>query len=356
MRWPPSPRYKTRMPLRLLFTLIFVVFGTAAFAAEPVFPPGSRIGLIPPLGMAAATSSQGFEDRANRVVLLISEVSAQTYEKIAQDFTAETIRDSGMEELSRETLPLAHGEGLLVVARQEQNGTAVRKWAFLARSDDLTVTIIGVIPETAREAYPDEALHAAFASIVVRAKLTPDDMLAVLPYRLDDLGGFRLLRTSPDGTAVMTLGPQDTSLPAEQPYFMVTPRPAEPPPPGPGVMPPGPQDPGLPAEQPFFMVPPRPAEPPQPAERERFAQRMMAAFLTRPNVRVINSEQMRIGGVPGYQIVAVGSDERTGDELFMVQWLRFSPGIVQMFGVARRDQWNDAFTRMRAVRDGFGPK
>jgi hypothetical protein len=311
------------MPLRFLLTLIFVVFGTAALAAEPVFPAGSRIGLVPPPGMSAATSFQGFEDRANRVVLLISEVSAQTYEKIAQDFTPETIRGTGMEELSREMLPLAHGEGLLVVARQEQNGTAVRKWAFLARSDDLTVTIIGVIPETAREAYPDEALHAAFASIVVRAKLTPDDMLAVLPYRLDDLGGFRLLRTSPDGTAVMTLGPQDTSLPAEQPYFMVT---------------------------------PRPAEPPQPPERERFAQRMMAAFLTRPNVRVINSEQMRIGGVPGYQIVAVGSDERTGDELFMVQWLRFSPGIVQMFGVARRDQWNDAFTRMRAVRDGFGPK
>ena len=311
------------MRLRSLLTLIFVVFGTAALAAEPVFPPGSRIGLVPPPGMAAATSFQGFEDRTNRVVLLISEVSAQTYEKIAQDFTPQTIRGTGMEELSRETLPLAHGEGLLVVARQEQNGTAVRKWAFLARTDDLTVTIIGVIPETAREAYPDEALHAAFASIVVRAKLTPDDMLAVLPYRLDDLGGFRLLRTSADGTAVMTLGPQDTSLPAEQPYFMIT---------------------------------PRPAEPPQPAERERFAQRMMAAFLTRPNVRVINSEQMRIGGVPGYQIVAVGSDERTGDELFMVQWLRFSPGIVQMFGVARRDQWNDAFTRMRAVRDGFGPK
>jgi hypothetical protein len=40
----------------------------------------------------------------------------------------------------------------------------------------------------------------------------------------------------------------------------------------------------------------------------------------------------------------------------MVQWLRFGPGVVQMFGVARIDQWTDAFTRMRAVRDGFGPK
>src|SRR3954449_3376488 len=108
------------MSLCHIFTLIFVVFGTAALSAEPVFPAGSRIGLVPPPGMSAATSFQGFEDRANRVVLLISEVSAQTYEKIAQDFTPETIRGTGMEELSRETLPLAPGEGGLVVARPEQ--------------------------------------------------------------------------------------------------------------------------------------------------------------------------------------------------------------------------------------------
>src|SRR6185436_8641882 len=107
---------------------------------------------------------------------------------------------------------------------------------------------------------------------------------------------------------------------------------------------------------PYFMIAPRAVEPPQAAERERFAQRAMAGFLNRPNVRVINSEQMRIGGVPGHQIVAAGRDERTGDELVMVQWLRFGPGVVQMFGVARSDQWADAFARMRAVRDGFGSR
>jgi len=312
------------MPLRFLFTLcICLAVGTAALAAEPVFPPGARAGLAPPPGMTPSTSFQGFEDRANRVVLLISEVSAQTYDKIAQDFTPEAIRGSSMEEISRETLQLTSGEALLVVTRQGENETALRKWALLARTEELTVTIIGVVPETARDAYPDAALRAAFASVAVRAKLTPDEMLAVLPYRLDDLGGFRLLRASPDGTAVMTLGPQDTSLPAEQPYFMIA---------------------------------PRAVELPQAGERERFAQRMMAGFLNRPNVRVVSSEQMRIGGVPGHQIVAAGKDERTGDELGMVQWLRFGPGVVQMFGVARRDQWDDVFARMRAVRDGFGSK
>lgn len=54
--------------------------------------------------------------------------------------------------------------------------------------------------------------------------------------------------------------------------------------------------------------------------------------------------------------MAIGQDERTGDELAMVQWLRFGPGVVQMFGIARRDRWDDVFARMRAVRDGFGTK
>jgi hypothetical protein len=312
------------MSLRLLFALLaFVAFGPAAFAADPVFLPGSRVGLIPPPGMTESTSFQGFEDRTQRVALLVSEVSAQTYGKIAQDFTPEVIRASGMEEISRETVRLASGDGLLVVTRQDENGTALRKWALLFRAEDLTVTVIGVVPEAARNAYPDTAMRAAFASVVIRAKLTPDEMLAVLPYRLDDLGGFRLLRASPDGTAVMTLGPNETTLPAEQPYFMIAPR----------------------AE-----------EPPQAAERERFAQRMMAGFLNRPNVRVVNSEALRISGVPGYQIVALTTDQRTGEELGMVQWLRFGPGVVQMFGMARRDQWAEVLARMRAIRDGFGAK
>ena len=307
-----------RFPAALAICLLFI---PAAFAAEPIFPPGSRIGLTPPPGMAPSVAFQGFEDRQHGVLLVMTELSAQSYEKVARDFSPEGMR--GMEEISREQIALASGERLLVVARQSENGVAMRKWALLSRTDDMTAIVIATLPEAARDAYPDAALRAAFSSVVVRAKLTPDEMLAVLPYALGDLGGFRLLRTTPDGTAVMTLGPNDTTLPVEQPYFMVA---------------------------------PRAAEPPQPAERERFAQRMMAAFLNRPNVRMVNSEPLRIGGTPGHQIVALTTDERTGDELAMVQWIRFGPAVVQMFGIARRDKWEEVLPRMRAVRDGFGPK
>ena len=303
-----------------LLAFAFTLFVSTALA-DPVFPPGSRVGLVPPPGMTVAIAFQGFEDRANRVALLVTEVSAQTYDKVAQDFTPEVIRASGMEEISRGTVRLSSGDGLLVVTRQEENGTPVRKWALLTRAEDLTAVVIGIVPEAARQAYPDAAMRAAFTSIVVRARLTPEEMLAVLPYRLDNLAGFRLLRTSPDGTAVLTLGPSDTTLPAQQPYFMIA---------------------------------PRAVEPPQAAERESFAQRMLAGFLSRPNLRVVNSEPLRIGGAPGYQIVAISKDEQTGDELAMVQWLRFGPGVVQMFGIARLDQWEKVLPHMRAVRDGFG--
>src|SRR5262245_20614551 len=99
MRLPHSARYNAPMQFQLpLALLVCLSLASAALAGEPVFPPGSRVGLVPAAGMALGTSFQGFEDRANRVVLLVSEVSAQTYDRIAGDFSTEAIRRTGMEE------------------------------------------------------------------------------------------------------------------------------------------------------------------------------------------------------------------------------------------------------------------
>ena len=249
----------------------------------------------------------GFADPARGAMLLVTELSLQSYARVMQDFSSE--RMQGMELVAREMIALPSGDGLLVVARQTENGVALRKWALLTRTEDMTAIVVATLPETAREAYPDAALRAALGSVTVRAKLSPDEMLAVLPYRLDDLGGFRLLRASPDGTAVLTFGPNDTTLPAEQPYFMVAPRAVEPPP---------------------------------AAERDRFAQRVLTGFVNRPDLRIVRSEEIRIGGAPGHEIVAEGRDPATGDELMTVQWLRFGAGVVQMFGVARKDNWAES--------------
>jgi len=302
--------------IRLCSVSAILALLISASLADPVYPPGSRIGLEPPPGMVP--SGAGFADPARGALLLVTELSVQSYARVMQDFSPE--RMQGMELLGREMIALPGGDGLLVVARQTENGVALRKWALLTRTEDMTAIVVATSPDTAREAYPDAALRAAFGSVTVRAKLSPDEMLAVLPYRLDDLGGFRLLRASPDGTAVLTFGPNDTTLPAEQPYFMVAPRAVEPPP---------------------------------AAERDRFAQRVLTGFVNRPDLRIVRSEEIRIGGAPGHEIVAEGRDPATGDELMTVQWLRFGAGVVQMFGVARKDSWAESLRRMRALRDGF---
>jgi hypothetical protein len=289
----------------------------SASLADPVFPPGSRIGLEPPPGMVA--SGSGFADRARGANLVVTELSVQSYARVLQDFAPE--RMQGMELIGREMIALPGGDGLLVVARHIEDGVVLRKWALLTRTEDMTAIVVATLPEAAREAYPDAVLRAALGSVTVRTKLPPDEMLAVLPYRLGDLGGFRLLRASPDGTAVLTFGPNDTTLPAEQPYFMVAPRAVEPPP---------------------------------AAERERFAQRVLMSFVNRPDLRIVGSEPVRIDGAPGHEIIVEGRDPQTGDELMTVQWLRFGTGgVVQMFGVARKDNWAETLRRMRALRDGF---
>jgi hypothetical protein len=306
---------------RVLFVLLVsALFGSFSSAAEPVFPPGSRIGLTPPGGMVQSPAFQGFEDRARGAMLILSESSGQSFVKVEKEFSPERMQASGMEPIARETIALPSGPALIVGARQSENGVLMRKWALLTLANDVTVMVIAALPDAEKNAYPDAGLRAALASVVIRAKLSPDDMLAVLPYRLGELGGLRLLRASPDGTVVLTFGPNDTTLPAEQPYFMMTPRAVDPPP---------------------------------AAERERFARRMLIGFVSNPELRIVRSEPVRIGGGQGHEIIAETRDKVTGDDLVMVQWLRFGGNVMQMFGIARKDQWADALPRMRALRDGF---
>ena len=218
------------------------------------------------------------------------------------------MRAGGMELIARETIETAGGPAQLIGARAAENGVAMRKWALLTRTDDMTAIVVAALPETAKDAYPDAVLRAALGSTFIRTKLSPDDMIAVLPYRLGDLGGFRLLRASPDGTAVFTLRPERHD--AARSSSLTS------------------------------SIAPRAVEPPQPSERDNFARRALATFINRPDLRIVASEQIRIGGQQGHEIVAESEDDRTKDPLMMVQWLRFgSGGLVQMFGIARKDQW-----------------
>jgi hypothetical protein len=313
------------MLLRLALAFGFALLAGLACADEAIFPPGSRIGLVPPPGMTAGKTFQGFEDRARGAVLMISEFTALSHRRLQEEFSDAQMRAGGMEPIARENIETASGPALLVAARQIENGVAMRKWALLALvPDDITAVVVAKFPEAAAGAYPDSALRAALMSLLIKTKLPTEELLAALPYRLRDLAGFRLLRASPDGTAVLTRGPKDISLPVEQPYFMVATRAVE--------------------------LPPA-------SEQDSFARRTFMTFAGRPDLRIVSSTAIRIGGAPGHELIAQSKDEHTGEQLTSVQWLIFGGnGFAQLFGVARTDQWDSVVAQMRALRDGFEMK
>jgi hypothetical protein len=313
------PRFVTRLILACA-----LVAGVPAQAAEPVFPLGLRVGIVPPPGLVASTTFQGFEDREHSVAMILTEMPADAYPAMEQAFTIDTLKAKGIDAERREEVSLKEGHGFVVVARQQAGDTTVRKWALIAGTSTLTAIVTLQIPEAAAAAYPDEACRASLASFVVRAKVPPSEQLALLPYELRDQAGFRIVRALADGSALLTDGPNDTISAADQPYVLIA-------------------------------IPP--VGVPQPEEREGFARRLMAATPGVKEIHLVRSEPMRIGGQPGHQLIAEAKDDPSMTPVTMVQWLRFGPGrFMHIFGLARTEVWQSVFMRMRAVRDGIEPK
>jgi hypothetical protein len=309
--------------VRLLLAAALALLPSLAFA-QPIFPPGSRIGNVPPPSMTPSEGFKGFEDRARGAMLIFGEFTVQSFVNVESYHFGPRWRASG-EVFADEIIQTAGGPAQLIGTRRVENGVLQRIWVLLTRTDDMTALVIATLPDSSADAYPDVVMRAALASTFIRPKLSLEQMLAALPYRLAALGGFRPLRVGPDGNAAFTFGPNDTSLPAEQPYLAIV---------------------------------PLPLPPPQPSERDAFARRVLATAMNRLDVvPVISSEEIRIGGGLVHQVIAETEDSQTKVPLMVVQWLRFGPDrVIQTFGIARKDQWADVLPRMRTLRDGFERK
>jgi hypothetical protein len=308
--------------IRLLLLLVALAStaGSAASAAEVAYPPGSRIGLIPPPGMLTSRNFLGFEDAANNAAIILAALPAEAYADLDRTFTAEELKRQGMALETREAMPLAIGKAFLVIGRQEIDNTKVRKWILVASSPPLTALVRVQIPEAARAAYPDAAVRSTLASLAVRATVPVEEQLSLLPFRVAELAGFRVAGVLP-GRALMLSDAASDAPPDRVDTHM--------------------------------LIAVAPGGPAQATDRDIFARDM---FTTVPNLRdihVTSSEALRVGGQPGHQIIADATDAAGGSALTVVQWLRFgSGGYMQMVGIARAERWKEAYPRFRSVRDG----
>lgn len=310
----------TRPLLLVLFTLLGVFTASGPAVADPAYPPGMRVGLELPGGdLKPSSQFPGFTDDARKVSIGILELPGRAYEEIERSIF--NSNQQGLTEIKRESFPFGAGFGFLMTGLTNENGVAVRRWFFLAPdlADNLIALINVGVPETAKDAYPEAAIRKALSTVSFRPPPV-NEQLAMMPYKLNELAGFRVLRVMAEGVVMLTDGQTDNL-----------------------------------ETQPSIIISIGPNAPSDPAERGLFARDLLNSVPLR-ELSMQSSEPLRIGGLPGHEIRAQARASN-GGSLSLVQWIRFGAGgFLRVIAFTRSDSWDQQFPRFRAVRDGIAMK
>ena len=321
------PNSKSKSAAAIIATLAALAplfIAPPVHAADPVYPVGSRVGLVPPAGMIASGKFDGFADPNEDAAILIAVLPHEAYSQIEKTLDAETAKKQGVHLEKREPIALNAGKGLLLSGWQAAEGARYRKYLMLASPDDLTVLITVQVPEK-DTTYPDKVVRAALATLAVRAKVPESEELSLLPFAVGDLAGFKIegvlrgraLMLSDAPTGANESGKEDAA-----------------------------------GARAHFIIAAVPGGPPDPADRENFARLSFDEIGGIRNVHLTMSEPLRVGGQSGYQTMADAQDARSGADVKVVQWLRFGAGgFLQMIGIAPAESWTAVLARLRTVRD-----
>jgi len=315
-----------------LYSLIARVFGllaafvlaAPAFAADPVFPVNSRVGLVAPAGFTPSNKFSGFENAAASAAILMVELPADAYADLEKGFTDEALKARGMTVQLREPLTFKDGQGFFVSGPQESGGQKRYDSILIANAGGITSIVSVQMIEASHATITDAVVRDTFKSLAIRQQVPESERLAVLPFKIGNLAKFRIVRSAREGVAILTDGPNDEVTAVEQPFVLI------------GVA---------------------PGAAPKPEERDAFARRVLGTAPGIKDIKVTRSEPLRIGQAQGYEIVADAKDSASGNDVTTVQWLRFGQsGYLQMFAIVRKAAWNDVFPRLRAIRDSIEPR
>ena len=309
---------------RLILPVLLALFAliAPARADDPIFPPGSRVGLVPPQGFEVGKAFAGFGDPARNALILITELPASAYAELDARLADEQLQRQGVTVENREPMGFAMGPGFLVTGHQEAGGVTFRRWILFGSMSQFTAVVSVQVPESEKDTYPDAAVRAALATVAVRVTAPLEEQLVALPFTLTELAGFHVARVVPGSAALLTDGRTDQLDLPEQPLLLITVATGN-----------------VSADT---------------SDRDRFARGLLAETPGIKEIRLVRAEPLRIGGQPGYEIIAEAKDIKTSTDVMVAQWLRFGGRAhLRVLGMARKEGWGEMFQRLRAVRDGI---
>jgi hypothetical protein len=304
-------------------SIVFAVLGLFASmtlaAAEPVFPPGSRIGLTPPKDMILSKRFTGFENPSKSTSISVVEMPADAYDRLTAGLTREALQKQGVTVTAHEPLQIGDKQGLFVSGNEGGNAKQ-RRWVLTLA--DPTMTAFIVAQSVGMEGYSEAEMRDALRSIVLRAPLPIEDQMAALSFRLGDRAGFRPVRVVASNSVALTDGAQDTVTAAEQPIIVLASS---------------------------FQRPPPAGE-----IRDRFARSALTSDAALKDVAVERSQGFRLKGQDWHEIVARAVDAASGEPVVVMQTIRFLPDhMVRMVGVSRAAARDQNLPRFRTVIDSL---
>ncbi len=305
--------------LRLLLVALLPVIAGPAFAADPVYPPGVRVGMVPLVGLAAAKSFPGFETADHTVRVLVTELPSAAYREVESAFKAGAVANNAARPESIETVA---GAAYYTVQNGKEGANLVRRYSMILPGGAFSGLVAVQVPENAAKIYTDDAIRRMLSSAVVRSEVPVAEQLGLLPFTTTELGDFKSVRTLAPGAAVMLADSHEESGIETAPFMVL----------------------GLVA-----------SVPDKPDQRALFAEQIAGLIPGLRDTRVTVSEPIRIDGAPGFETRIDAVTGQANTPVTVVQWLRFGSGptAIRVIGSAPRDQWSTAFPRFRAVRDGI---
>lgn len=312
-----------KQSLRLLAVALAMLWAAPVLAADPTFPPGSRLGLVPLVGLAPATSFVGFETEDRGVKVLIAELPAEAYREVETAFKA---HPEGVSGVKSETVETSAGPAFYTVETVRDGATSLRRYSMILSGGSFSGFVAVQVPENAGKIYTDDAVRAMFASIGLRQEVPPEELLGTLPFKVTERGDFKSVRTLTPGAAVMLADSSETSDLEKAPFMVL------------GIV---------------------GSVPDKADDRARYAEQAARQIPGLREARITTSEPLRIDGAPGFETRIEALSGKDGTPVTVVQWLRFGSGggrAVRVIGSAPRDQWSEAFSRFRSVRDGIEPR
>jgi len=307
----------------LLFAMTASLGLTApAQAADPSYPKGSHVGLVPLDGLVAAKTFPGFEDPDAGVKVLVTELPATVYTSIETQLKEPQQPPDAPKPQSFDT---ASGKSYINHETATEAGVKIERYALLVGGADLAGYVVVQVPQKAAAIYSDDAIRKMLATTAMRPDVPVEEQLSTLPFKVSNLADFKKVRVVPPGGAVTLSDGGGNVLDLAGP--------------------------------PYVIVSIAPITAATSDDRDRIARDLVNTLPGLKNVRITSAEPMRISGSPGFEIRLEATTAKEDKDISVVQWMRFGGNAtLRVVGGAARADWAAAFPRFRAVRDGVDPQ